>query len=93
MANVRTSGYGEVNKLLLWDLPNSLVQHLEVCWNFWNVLNRSIISDKLILNLRNPKIDFNQILYQMLIHADEFSSENSSGVDISCEWLKTLVIS
>jgi hypothetical protein len=59
LTNVRTSGYCEVDELLLRDLPNSLVELLKYIWDLANLLNRSVVSHKLVFDFWDPKIEFN----------------------------------
>jgi hypothetical protein len=59
LTNVRTSGYCEVDELLLRDLPNSLVELLNYIWDLANLLNRSVVSHKLVFDFWDPKIEFN----------------------------------
>jgi len=93
LANVGTSGDSEVDQSLLSDLPNGLVEKLEVSWNLIDVLNRSIIGNQLVLDRWYPKIDFDQILDQVFVDTNKFTCENSSGVHIGSEWLETFIVS
>jgi len=62
-------------------------------WNLFDVLDRTIVCNKLILNIRCPQIDFDKIFNKMLINAYELASEHSSGVNVSSEWLEAFVVS
>lgn len=76
----------------MWDLPNRFVEHLDVIWDLFYSLNGTIISDQLVLDIRSPKIEFDQIFDEVLIYADELSSQYSSSVYIGSERLEAFII-
>ena len=45
LADEGGSGTGQVDKLFLWDFPNSLVQLFKVIWNFFNWLDTTVVSN------------------------------------------------
>ena len=50
------------------------------------------MSNDLVPNVSLPKIALDQVTHQMLVDANELSSEDSSCVAISGERLKTLIV-
>lgn len=51
------------------------------------------MSDEFILDFWNPETNLDKVFDKVLINTNEFSSQNSSGVYISSEWLETFIVS
>lgn len=92
LTDIRASCNSEVQQLLLRDLPNCFVKFFQLGWDLLDVLDRPIVSYKLVLNLRDPKSDVDQISNKMFIHANKLSSQNSSSVNVCSKWLKALIV-
>ena len=61
--------------------------------NLRDALNRSIVSNELVLDGTRPEVELDEVLYQVLIDTHKLSSQHSPGVDVGCEWLEALIIS
>ena len=73
LADVRSSGNGQVHHLLLADLPDSLIDVLDVLGNLFDCLHTTVIRNDLILDLRSPKVKFDKVSHEVLVDADEFT--------------------
>ena len=64
-----------------------------MCRNMINLLYRAVVSYKLVLDIGCPQVELDEVSHQMLINAYELSSKHPPCIDISSEWLKTLIVS
>lgn len=92
LADVRTSGNSEINELTLRDLPNCLIELLDVVGNFPNVLDRAVVGNEFVFNFSCPQVQFDKVFDEMFIYTDELSRQNTSRIYVSCKWLKTLIV-
>jgi len=92
LINKRSSTNSEVQNSLLTYFPDCTINPLHRLRNSLNLLNRPIISHNLLSNLISPKIQSYQVIYQMSINTDKFSTKSSSGVNITSKSLKGFII-
>jgi hypothetical protein len=77
----------------LGDFPNDLVKILDPFRDLRNSLDGSVRGDNHVFNLTGPKSVLSQVLNEVLVHTDEFSRKDTSGVDVRSEGLERLVVS
>lgn len=73
LADVGSSVRGQVEDLLLADLPDSLVDGLDVIRNTGNALDRPVVGDEHILHIIVPKPELDQLLEEPRADDLEFS--------------------
>ena len=83
LADERPTVRSKINDLLLTDLPNSLVDRLDVVWDPSNLLDRSVMSDDHVLHLVVPELEVHKLTQEPGTHDLEFTSKNTAGVDIA----------
>ena len=64
------------------DFPDRLVNLFNLGWDFLDPLHAAIVSNNLVFDRSVPEVELDQISYEVLVDADEFSRENSSSVDV-----------
>ena len=82
LADIWTSGDSQIHHFLLADFPDCLVNLFNLSWDFLDSLHAAIVSNNLVFDRSVPEVELDQISYEVLVDADEFSRENSSRVDI-----------
>ncbi len=93
LANVwRTIG-GKVENDSLGNLPDSLVDISKFLGDFFNLLNGSTVGNDLVPEGLVPDSERSQIAQQVLVDDGEFSSQDTSVVNVGSEGLGTLVVS
>jgi hypothetical protein len=76
---------GEVDDGLLRDLPDGLVDALEVVGDAGDVLNRSVVSDEGVLHGIVPKTTVDEIAKKPWVDDLELSGEDTASVDVAVE--------
>jgi len=89
LINERSSVRREINDGLLGDLPDSLVDCLELGGDGGDVLNRSTGSDNEVLHIVIPKTEVDEISKQPGADDLEVTRQDSSSVKHRCVWLET----
>jgi hypothetical protein len=74
---------GEVENLLLTDLPDSLVDRLDIIWNTRNALDRPIVSNDHIFHVLVPEAKVDEFFEQPRANDLELPSEDTTGVNIA----------
>jgi hypothetical protein len=75
----------KINDLLLTDLPNGLVDSLDVVWDPSNLLDRSVMRDDHVLHLVVPELEVHKLTQEPRAHDLEFTSKDTAGIDIAVE--------
>ncbi|KAF1761128.1 hypothetical protein GCK72_009382 [Caenorhabditis remanei] len=70
-----------LNDFLLRDFPHSEIELLNVSWDFWDVLNGSVVGYEAVLHFISPQSSLNQILEHMWIDYLEVSRKNTTRID------------
>lgn len=83
LANEGTTVSGEVDDLLLADLPDGLVDGLDVGGDGWDVLDGTVVGDDEILHVVVPETKVDEFAKQPGANDLEFSSENAPSVDVA----------
>lgn len=73
----------QVDDLLLTDLPNGLVNGLDVVRNSGDVLNGTVVSDDHILHVIVPKTEVDQLAEEPWANDLEFTSQDTACVDVA----------
>jgi hypothetical protein len=61
-------------------------------WNSLDLLDATVVGNQLVSNLIIPEVQADQVSNQMWVHTDEFSSQDSSGIEIGSVWFKAFII-
>ena len=83
LADERATVCSKVDNLLLADLPDGLVDSLDVVWDSWNLLNRSTMSDNHVFHLIVPQFEVNKLAKEPGADDLELSCENSASIDVA----------
>ncbi|KAK2189785.1 hypothetical protein NP493_97g03028 [Ridgeia piscesae] len=67
LVNVWAAVSGQLQDDLLWDLPDCLVEGLQVIWDAVNVLTGAVVCDELILHLALPQAQLCEVFQQVLV--------------------------
>lgn len=86
------SSKSEVDDFLLAYFPHCLEDFPSLLWDLSDALDGPIRSNQFVPYLRGPKILANKIVHEIAVDAYEFSSQYSTGIDISCVSFKGLVV-
>ena len=78
-----TTVSGEVENLLLTDLPDSLVDRLDVVRNARNALDRPVVSNDHVLHVFVPEAKVNELFEKPRANNLELPSKNTAGVNIA----------
>lgn len=92
LADVWSSCSCKLNELLLTDLPDGLVDVLELLSKTLDLLNGSLIGNKLVSGFSIPDSELDEVLDQVRVDTDELATEDSSGVNVGGVWLKALIV-
>lgn len=93
LADVRSTSNGTVEENFLGDLPNSLIEELDICWDALDLLDTTVEGEHSVLNIRVPKTQLDQIIDEVGIHADELTSQYTSCINIRSVRLKAFIVS
>jgi len=93
LADEGSTRSSHVDHDLLGDFPNDLVKIFDPIRDLRNSLDGSVISNNHVFNLTGPKSVLRQVLNEVLVHTDELSGEDTSGVDVRSKGLERLVVS
>ena len=74
---------GEVENLLLTDLPDGLVDRLDVVWNSRDALDRPVVSDDHVLHVLIPEAKVDELLKKPRANDLELPSEDAASVNIA----------
>jgi hypothetical protein len=66
----------------LGNLPDGLVDPLQVLRDFADALDTAVACNDLVFNFRGPQIEVDQVPDEVLVHTDELSGKNTSCVNI-----------
>jgi hypothetical protein len=83
LADECTTVRGHVNDLLLTDLPDGLVDSLDVVGNSRNLLNGTAMGNDHVLHLVIPELEVNELTEEPWAHDLEFTSEHTASVDVA----------
>ena len=83
LANVRATIRREVDNLLLRDLPDGLVDRLDLRGDVGNVLDRSVMSDDEVLHVIVPETEINELAQEPWADDLELASKNTTGIDVA----------
>jgi hypothetical protein len=92
LADERSTGSSHIDHNLLRDFPNDLVVISNLLRNSGDALDRSIGGHNHVLNLTVPESSFSQVLNEMLVNADELTTEDTSGINVGSEGFERLVV-
>ena len=83
LADERATICGQIDNLLLADLPDRLVDSLDIVGNASDLLNRSSVSNDHVLHLVIPQLEIHEFTKEPWAHDLELSSENTTRVDVA----------
>ena len=83
LANVRATISSEINDFLLRDLPDGLVDSLDVVRDVGNILNGTIVRNDHVLHAVVPEAEVYELAEKPGAHDLEFTSEYATGIDIA----------
>ena len=92
LINEGSSVRGLFDHILLRDLPDSLVQLLNLVRDVGDVLDAAIGRDDVILDIIIPHSQLHQVLEKVLVDHLELATEHSPGVDVAGVRLHGLVV-
>ena len=92
LTDKRSSVGGHVQYMLLFDLPDRLVQVFDPRRNGWNILNGPTMGNDHVANIIRPEAVCNQIPEHVFVDDGEFSGKYASSIQIGCERLEALVV-
>ena len=93
LVNVRSSIGGHVDDGLLRDLPDRLVDLLEVVGDAINLLDRTVVRNQVVLEVLIPQTQLEKVLEEVLVHELELASKDTARVDVGRERLDASVTS
>mmetsp|Transcript_8651 Transcript_8651/g.23493 ORF Transcript_8651/g.23493 Transcript_8651/m.23493 type:complete len:441 (+) Transcript_8651:1767-3089(+) len=91
LVDVRAPVGSHVDQDALFDLPDSLVDGLEVVWDF-QLHHGAIRSDHLVLDRGVPQSERRQIVQQVLVDHGELTRQHAPHVDVGRVRLEALVV-
>ena len=83
LADEGTTISSEIENLLLTNLPDSLVDRLDIVWNTRNALDRTVISDDHVLHVLVPETKVNELFEEPGANNLELPSEDTTSVNIA----------
>lgn len=83
LTDERATVGSEVEDLLLRDLPNSLVDGLDIVWDLGDVLDGAVVGDDMVLHVVVPEVEANELAKKPRTNDLELSSENTTSVDVT----------
>lgn len=92
LANEGTTVGSEVEDLLLADLPDCLVDRLDVVGDAVDALDRPVVGDDHVLHLVIPELQVDELAKQPRADNLELAGENATGVDVAGVRLETFVV-
>lgn len=92
LADECTAVSSHINDFLLRDLPDCLVDSLDLVRDVRDVLHGSVVRDDQVTHLLVPKTKFDQVLQQPRAYNLEFTRKYTTGVDVARVRLEAFVV-
>ena len=92
LVNKQSAIRSHVDDVAHGNLPNRLVQFLDVGRNGIDVLDGTVAGHDGIFHLLVPKTELNQVQQEVLVHHNKLARQNASGVDVGGIRLEALVV-
>ena len=92
LANEWSTVGSHVENLLLTDLPDSLVDSLDIVGDVGDVLNRAIVGNDHVLHRIIPEAKLDELPEEPRANDLEFTGEDTAGVDVAGVGLEALVV-
>lgn len=83
LADERSTISREVDDLLLRDLPDGLVDGLDVVGDTRDLLNRATMGNDHVLHFIVPKLEVDELTKEPWADDLEFASEHTAGIDVA----------
>lgn len=83
LANEGTTVGSEVENLLLGDLPDSLINSLDIIGNLGNVLDRTVVGDDTVLHFIIPETTVNKVTKEPRADDLEFTGKDTTSVNVA----------
>lgn len=91
LIDVGTAVGGHLQNVALGDLPDGLVQGLDVGGNVGDVLDGATIGDDAVLHVVGPQAEVDEVLQEPRVNDLELTSQDTAGVDVRGVGLEALV--